>query len=82
VPYLVSIGYPGVTADCTVDINNFVTRHISKFFVHPVRKNYVKRECPKSPIKINRKGFDEVLRIATVKIENGIVRLGKIRGVL
>lgn len=80
VPYLVSVGYPGITLECTVDIKIWVGTHIRKWLTHPVRKEYVSQGDDKR-YKLNKQGWEELLRVAEIVVKSGVVKLRKRRGV-
>lgn len=80
IPYLVHIGHPGITSECTPDINQWVSTHIKKWTEHPVRKGFVFQESG-GKYKLNKLGWEELLRFAEIVVSNGVVRLMKRKGV-
>jgi hypothetical protein len=81
ITYLLQRGHPGVTDDCTADIGTFSKTYFKHWLAHPQRKFYIRQQSTGAKFELNKSGFEELLRIANVKVEDKIVRLGKIRGV-
>jgi len=80
VPYLLHIGHPEVNGECTLDINTWVGTHMKKWFDHPTRKDYVIQGFDRK-YRLNKQGWEELLRLAEVIVINGVVKLKKRKGV-
>lgn len=76
-----SIGYPGVTADCEADVGFFVKKHLPKWLQESRRMNYIRQLNGRGgKLELNKNGWEELLRITNVKVVDGKVKLVKLRG--
>ncbi|KAJ3026791.1 hypothetical protein HDV00_011590 [Rhizophlyctis rosea] len=80
VQYLAQRGRDGVTEDSQADVTDFLMNHVKKWLKNSDTTSYVRQNGSKSPIELNKEGWEEMLRIAIVKVDNGVVRLFKRRG--
>lgn len=81
VPYLVHIGFPEITIDCKADITTFSKTHFKNWLNHPLRAGYIRRHPTGGKFELNKQGWEELLRVANVKVDSKLVKLVKIRGV-